>query len=269
MSYQYIHTEQEGPVARLWLHRPEVRNALHRGMIREITGFLQSIKNDPGIRILVLGGNGNAFCAGADMNWMREAAGLSSTENRQDAMELARCLKELALLPKITIARVHGSAYGGAIGLMAACDLAVISKSCRLAFSEVRLGLIPATIAPYVMRKAHPGIHELLLTGKEFDGTAAATLHLATRAVPEDDLDATVNVLVQELLLAAPEAQLKIKKLISQFSREIPDDSMVFQTATWLAETRISPEAREGLAAFSEKRTPAWVVPFNTDSHGR
>jgi methylglutaconyl-CoA hydratase len=269
MSYQHIQTEKEGPVARLWLHRPQVRNALNLGMIREIAGFLQSIKHDSGIRILILGGHGNAFCAGADMDWMREAAGLSSTENRQDAMELARCLKELASLPKITIARVHGYAFGGAIGLMAACDLAVVSKPCRLAFSEVRLGLIPATIAPYVMRKAITGIHELLLTGKEFDGTAAATLHLATRAVPEADLDATVNALVQELLQAAPEAQMKIKKLISQFSREIPDDSMVFQTATWLAETRISPEAREGLTAFSEKRTPAWVFPSNPDSHVR
>jgi methylglutaconyl-CoA hydratase len=199
---------------------------------------------------------------------MTTAATLSGTENRHDAMELARCLKELATLPMITIARVHGSAFGGALGLLSACDLSVVSSTCRMAFTEVRLGLIPATIAPYVMRKADAGIHEYLLTGKGFDGNTAAALHLATHAVPEAELDVRTEALVEELLLAAPEAQRKVKALISQFSRETPDDSMVFHTASLLAEARISEEAREGLAAFAEKRTPSWAVRTNSDSHG-
>lgn len=269
MNNQFIHTEIQGPVARLRLNRPGSRNAIHSGMITEMIAFLQRISAEPSVRILVVEGEGPVFCAGADLNWMKSAGSLTADANREDAMDLARCLYLLYTLPRVTVARVQGAAFGGGIGLMAACDLAVIASDCSLAFTEVRLGLVPATIAPYILHKAHAGITEFLLTGSRFDGKTAVSLGLATVAVHEPELDSRLNSLVADLLQCAPEAQLKTRELIRTQGKQMPDESMVSSTASLLAEIRGSAEAREGIRAFLEKRQPAYAVNHNSISHAR
>jgi methylglutaconyl-CoA hydratase len=269
MNYQYIIAEMQGPLALLRLNRPASRNAIHGDMITEIISFLQQVKEDPSVRILVLDGAGDVFCAGADLKWMQKAGAMDDDANRKDARDLAQCLHLLYTIPKITVARVQGAAYGGAIGLMAACDLVVIANNCSLAFTEVRLGLIPATIAPYILQKAHTGIAEYLLTGSRFDGKTAVSLHLAAIAVEEAELDNRLNTLVTELLHAAPEAQLKIRGLIPTLGKQDPDDRVVSFTASLLADIRGSAEAREGIEAFLEKRQPNFVMNHNMISHAR
>jgi len=269
MNNQFIHTEIQGPVARLKLNRPASRNAIHGAMIEEIVSFLQSIRTDPFVRVLVVEGEGPAFCAGADLNWMQAAGTMDAASNTDDALAFARCLYLLYSLPIITVARVHGAAYGGGIGFMAACDLAVISSDCSLAFSEVRLGLLPATIAPYVLQKAHTGIDAYLLTGSRFDGNTAVFLGLATAAVDEPQLDARLHALVEDLLQAAPEAQLRARELIRTIRKHQPDENMVSSTASLLADIRASAEAREGISAFLENRQPTYVTNYNLISHAR
>lgn len=269
MDYQYTLTETQGPVAILRLNRPDKRNAIHGEMIIEMLSFLNQVKEDPSIRILILEGSGDVFCAGADLNWMQKAGTMDDEENTTDARGFALCLYMLYTLPAITVARVQGAAYGGAIGLMTACDLALVTENCSLAFPEVRLGLIPATIAPYVLQKAHPGIAEYLFTGSRFDGKRAVSLHLATMAVDEQELDNRLNALVTDLLHAAPEAQLKIRELLRIFGKQTPDESVVTYTASFLADIRRSLEAREGIGAFLEKRKPAFEMNHNLTFHAR
>ncbi len=262
MILQTIITEKQGAVARIWLNRPESRNALNLTMAEEIVTALQRFHTDPEIRIILLQGRGPSFCAGADLNWMKRTNGRTDAETLAESTLLASCYRELYESPRITVAGVHGAAFGGAIGFVSACDLAIATENCIFAFSEVNLGLIPAVISPYVLNKADKGkIMEYMLTGMKFNGKEAVSLGLVNRYVPDTDLDRSIEDLLTGLLNVAPGAQSRIKQLIRSLSGFSPDHAMVHHTASMLAETRVSEEASEGIRAFLEKRQPGWLNP--------
>jgi len=260
MSQQTIVTEINGPVARVWLNRPDSRNALNGVMLEEMLSSLKRINADARIRVIILQGKGTSFCAGADLEWMRQAPGLTREENYKESEWPARCFHELFSSEKITIAGVQGYAFGGAMGFIAACDMAVSTESAVFAFPEVRLGLIPVTIAPYVFHKTgRSAVLEYLLTGKRFTGPEAAMLGLVNRVVPDDDLTQHLGNLTADLLSTAPSAQRSVKKLFRSHISPEPDTSTIHHTASLLAETRVSDEAVEGIRAFLEKRRPSWI----------
>jgi methylglutaconyl-CoA hydratase len=259
MDLHAIITETEGAVARIWLNRPESRNALNREVMEEFQHALQIIHEDEKIRVIILRGRGITFCSGADLKWMEKASHLSKEENYLESALLSSCFNTLFTSPKITVAGVHGAAYGGAMGLIAACDLAVSSETAFYAFAEVKFGLVPATIAPYILHKTgNSHVLEYLLTGRKFGAAEAERLGLINRCVPDGQLEKSLTDLVVELLQTAPGAQRAIKKLFRSLSMK-PDSSAMESTASLLAETRVSDEAREGIRAFIEKRKPSWI----------
>jgi methylglutaconyl-CoA hydratase len=256
-----IVNEISGPLARLWLNRPGVRNALDKQMLEELFSTLEEINTNPDIRIISLRGMGSSFCAGADLGWMQKARDLSGEENYRESTLLAQCFHAMYTSPKIIVTGVHGAALGGAIGLVSASDIAVTTNTTVFAFSEVKLGLIPATVAPYLLRKSASGkIMEYLLTGRKFSGHDAVSIGLVNRSVPDEQFEQVHEDLLSELLKAAPDAQLKIKELIRSLTGSAPDISTMARTASILAETRVSDEAREGIQAFLEKRQPGWMT---------
>jgi methylglutaconyl-CoA hydratase len=247
--------ENQGSVATIWLNRPGVHNALNGAMISEFREAMQRLNTDPEIRIIVIRGKGPGFCAGADLLWMQQAARLAPEENYQECYSLARCFSEIATSPKITLALIHGSAIGGACGLIAAADLALATESAEFAFSEVRLGLVPATIAPYVIRKIGRACAlELMLTGRKFDAREAALIGFITRTWPDDDFDAGVSIMLKTALSGRPMAQRKIKALLNEWPDASVDESLVELTARLIAEVRVSEEAKEGISAFLQKQ---------------
>jgi methylglutaconyl-CoA hydratase len=261
INAQSIITEIRGPLARLWLNRPGVRNALDKQMLEELFSTLEDINNNPAIRIVSLRGMGSSFCAGADLGWMQKAHDLSGEENYRESTLLAQCFHALYTSPKIIVAGIHGAALGGAIGLVSASDMAVTTNTTVFAFSEVKLGLIPATVAPYLLRKSSSGkIMEYLLTGRKFSGHDAVSIGLVNRSVPDEQFEQVHEDLLNELMKAAPVAQLKIKELIRSLTGSAPDITTMARTASLLAEARVSEEAREGIRAFLEKRQPGWMT---------
>jgi methylglutaconyl-CoA hydratase len=248
-----------GGVARVTLERPQVHNAFDEAMIAALTAALAGVDADPAVRVVVLQGAGRSFCAGADLDWMRRTAGYSEDENLADARRLAALLATLANLAKPTLARVHGNAFGGGVGLCACCDIALCSDDARFALSEVRLGLIPATIGPYVVdaigaRQAR----RYFLTGERFDAATAQRIGLVHEAVPAADLDARVAALVGALLEAGPHAQQEAKRLVRRVRAGAIDAAMIEDTSRHIAAVRASPEGREGIDAFLARRNPAW-----------
>lgn len=260
MKEQTIITEIKGPLARLWLNRPGVRNAMNRQMLEELFSGIEKINGNPEVRIVSLQGMGSSFCAGADLGWMQKAHDLSGEENYRESILLAQCFHAIYTSPKIIVAGIHGAALGGGIGLVSASDLAITTNTTVFAFSEVRLGLIPATVAPYLLRKSSGGkIMEYLLTGRKFSGHDAVSIGLVNRSVPDEQFEQVHEDLLSELLKAAPDAQLKIKELIRSLTGSAPDIAVVAKTASMLAEARVTEEAREGIRAFLEKRQPGWM----------
>ncbi len=254
-----FHTDLDARgVATLWLDRPELHNAFDDALIAALTAELGRLAADRSVRILVLGGRGKSFSAGADLNWMKRMAGYSEAENRRDADALAGLMRVLDTFPKPTLARVHGAAYGGGVGLVACCDIAVAGETAVFCLSEARLGLIPAVISPYVVAAMGArAARRYFLTAETFDAPTARSLGLV-HAVAEA-LDAEIERILVPLLAAGPEAQRECKSLIARVSRGAIDDAMVDDTAARIARIRVSPEGREGIAAFLEKRRPAWV----------
>jgi methylglutaconyl-CoA hydratase len=257
-----LNVDRQGGVARVTLNRPEVRNAFDDSLISELKKTFGEIERDPSIRVLVLAGNGPAFCAGADLNWMKRMAGYGHAENLADARALAGMLAALERLPKPTIARVHGPVFAGGTGLVAACDIAVGTPEAKFCFSEAKLGLSPATISPYVIRAiGEREARRYFLTAEVFDAAEALRIGMLSILVSNEELDATVENLVKHLLAGGPEAHAGIKALIRAVAGRPIDAALVDDTARRIAEIRASPEGKEGIASFLEKRKASWCSP--------
>jgi methylglutaconyl-CoA hydratase len=251
--------ERSGKVLTLRLNRPEVRNAFDADLIAHLTVALQEIGADPKVKVLVLAGAGAAFSAGADLQWMRAMAAASEQENLDDALALARLMRTLDELPKPTVARVHGAAFGGAVGLIACCDIAIGSTDARFALSESRLGLLPAVISPYVI--AAIGARQArrwFASAEAFDAATAAQIGLLHQAVAPGALDAAVQRQVELLGQAGPLAAAGAKALVRRVVAVGDDASLDRDNAALIARLRVSAEGQEGLNAFLEKRDPNW-----------
>src|SRR5262245_16122522 len=253
--------EKRGQVAYVTLNRPQIRNAFDEARIADLAAALAKLDADATVRAVVLAGAGSAFCAGADLNWMKRMAGYGYEQNLADARALAAMLKTLDRLSKPTVARVHGPAFAGGTGLVAACDIAVGSPEALFALTEVKIGLSPATISPYVIRAiGERAARRYFLTGERFGAEEAHRLGLLSLLVPSEKLDAAVDDLLKHLVQGAPEAMRKIKDLIRAVSRGGPvSDELIDDTAQRIAEIRVSPEGKEGIGSFLEKRKPAWL----------
>ncbi|MDX1376119.1 MAG: enoyl-CoA hydratase/isomerase family protein [Burkholderiales bacterium] len=248
-------------VATLTLNRPEIRNAFDDAQIERLTKALRDLEADAGVRVVVIAGNGPAFCAGADLNWMKRMAGYSYAQNLADAQALAGMLRTLDRMTKPTIARVHGPAFAGGTGLVAACDIALGTPQAKFCLSEAKLGLSPATISPYVVRAMGARMaRRYFLTAEVFDAEEAHRVGLLSALVSADALDAALEGIVAQLLAGGPRAIAEIKDLIRAVSAGPLDDAMIADTARRIAEIRVTEEGREGIAAFLEKRKPAWTV---------
>jgi methylglutaconyl-CoA hydratase len=246
-------------VATLWLNRPQVRNAFDESLVAAVTTAVSDLSHDSAVRVIVFAGRGPAFCAGADLGWMARLAALSPDENLADAQRLARMFKAIDDCAKPTIARVHGACFAGANGIVAACDMAVAAPEARFCFSEVRLGLVPATIGPYVLRAiGHRAASRYLLTAETFGAAVAETIGLVNAVVAADQLDAHVAALAATLAGCAPEALTRTRQLIRGVAGRAIDESLLLETARCIAEARASAEGREGMRALLEKRSPSW-----------
>jgi methylglutaconyl-CoA hydratase len=256
----HLLVEKKDGVARVTLNRPEVRNAFDDALIAELKKAFTELERDESVRVMVLAGNGPAFCAGADLNWMKRMAGYGYHENVGDARALAEMLASLDAMSKPTIARVHGPVYAGGTGLVAACDFAVGTAEAKFCFSEAKLGLSPATISPYVIRAiGERAARRYFLTAEVFDAAEAYRIGLLSALVAADQLDSSLDALLKNLLTGGPQALAKIKQLIRAVSGRTLDDALIADTARRIAEIRVSPEGKEGIAAFLEKRKPSWT----------
>jgi methylglutaconyl-CoA hydratase len=260
-TFKTIDVADRNGVALVTLNRPDRHNAFDETMIAELTEALAAIEASPRTRAVVLLGAGESFCAGADLAWMERMAGFSYEENVGDARALAHLLQALAALPKPTIARVHGPVYGGGVGLVACCDVAVAAMQATFALSEAKLGLIPATIGPYVIEAIGArAARRYFLTAERFDAAEAYRIGLVHDIVPSlEALDERVNELLGHLMLAGPHAQAAAKALVRAVAHRPIDERVVADTAERIASIRATDEAREGIAAFLTRRSPAWV----------
>ncbi len=257
-----LQIEKKDGVARVTLDRPDVRNAFDDALIARLTEAFEQIGADASVRAVVLAGNGPAFCAGADLNWMKRMAGYGYEQNLADAQALADMLAALDRLPKPTIARVHGPAFAGGTGLVAACDIAVGAPEAKFCFSEAKLGLSPATISPHVMRAiGERAARRYFLTAEVFDAAEAEKIGLLSVLVSSRELDSFIDGLLKHLLAGGPVAMGKIKELVRAVANRPVDDALARDTAKRIAEIRVSPEGREGIASFLEKRKPGWCSP--------
>ncbi|WP_454725385.1 MULTISPECIES: enoyl-CoA hydratase/isomerase family protein [Cupriavidus] len=246
-------------VATVTLNRPDVRNAFNETVIAELTGAFRALGSEPSVRAIVLAGNGPAFCAGADLNWMKKMAGYSHDENRSDALTLAQMLHTIWACPKPVIARIHGDAYAGGVGLVAACDIAVAAEGVTFCLSEARLGLLPATISPYVIRAlGEQASRRYFITAERFGAAAALRLGFVHEVVPADALDAKVAELAATLAANSPNAVRESKRLVREVAGRAVDEDLLAETAERIAAIRASEEGREGVKSFLEKRAPAW-----------
>ncbi len=254
-----VRRQQQGPVAYLWLARPSRRNALDEAMIAALREAVLDCSRDTQVRALVIGGDGELFCAGADIDEMRQLVAEGEDANRRQAEALADLLATIHHCPKPVIARVHGAAYGGGVGLLAACDLVIATPEARFALTEVRLGIAAAIIAPYVVRRIGAArTCELALTGEPIDAQRACHIGLVTEVAPEGTLDAAVARALAALLRGGPQAQVAVKRLVDRVAGDPAALGPIL--AVELARLRASPEGWEGLCAFLEKRRPAWCL---------
>ena len=248
-------------VSTVTLNRPYVRNAFNQEVIAELTAVFLELGRRPEVRCVVLAASGTAFCAGADLNWMKRMAGYSREENLDDATALARMLEVIYECPKPTIAKVQGDVYAGGLGLVAACDIAIAADTAHYCVSEVRIGLIPATISPYLIRAMGArAAHRWFLTAERFGAAQATACSLVHEAVPAGDLDARVAALARTLVQAGPEAVKACKKLLHDVAGQEMSDSLLEDTAERIADIRVTPEGREGIGAFLDKRKPNWLI---------
>lgn len=251
--------DHSGPVVRVTLNRPDVRNAFNEEVIADLTAWARSVPGS-GARVAVLAGAGKAFCAGADLNWMSKTIAYSRDENVRDAGAMAAMFNALDTLPIPLIGRVHGAALGGGVGLAAICDIVVSAEDAVFGFTEAKLGILPAVIAPFTLRKIGvAAARELFLTAARFDADRAREIGLVHAVVPEADLDPRVDGYARELLTSAPDAIAGAKQLIASVANRAPAD-VADLTADTIARHRVSTEGQEGMRAFLEKRQAPWIT---------
>ena len=259
--YSTLSIERQDRVATIWMDRPDVFNAFDEQLIADLGAACAELDADASVRVVVLAGRGKHFSAGADLNWMKRASVFTEEENRADARKFAHMLRALSDMCKPTVARVQGAALGGGTGLAAACDMAVASVDAQFATSEVKFGIIPAVISPYVLRAIGPR-HALryFQSGERFSAQRALAMGLVTEVCERDQLDATIAQLVGLLMSGAPLAQQSAKHLIAAVDGCPIDAAISEETAQRIARQRATSEAKDGISAFLEKRTPAWLL---------
>ncbi len=259
MTDSVLYNLDDRGVATVTLNRPEKHNAFDDALIKELTKIFKKVADDKNVRAMVLAANGKSFCAGADVNWMKRMAGYTFDQNVSDANALANMLWHLNYMPKPTIARVQGAAFGGAVGLVACCDMAVGSKLSKFCLSEVKLGLIPATISPYVIAAMGARIARRYFTTAEvFSARRARRLGLLSETVTEEELDSTIEDLLEHILRNGPAATAAAKQLIFDVCDQPAEEELIEKTSLRIATIRVSEEGQEGLTAFLEKRPPSW-----------
>lgn len=250
-------------VAVVWMAREAVRNAFNETMIAELTATFARLGADAGVRAIVLAGRGPSFCAGADLDWMRRMSAYTLDENRADAAKLAEMLRTIDTCPKPTLARVHGDAYAGGMGLLAACDMAFAATSANFCLSETKLGLVPATISPYVIRAIGPAAaRRYMLTAEKFDASEAFRVGLVQDLAPPDVLDAQINETLGALMITSDAAVATTKALIRDVAGRAIDADLIALTVERIAQARAADDGREGVAAFLGKRKARWVAEY-------
>lgn len=260
MNFQTIAVTVHQHVATVTLNRPEVRNAFNEIMIGEIGGAFRALGADAGIRAIVLAADGPAFCAGADLNWMQKMAGYTREENLADAAQLADMLRTIYACPKPVVAKVQGDCYAGGMGLVAACDIAVAIETSNFCLSEAKLGLIPATISPYVIKAMGENpARRYFLTAERFSAAEAHRIGFVHEVASADALDATTAGIVKALVSNSPNAVKEAKQLVQDMAGTPLTDALIADTAERIADIRSSEEGKEGVRAFLEKRKPGWL----------
>ncbi|MBI1892101.1 MAG: enoyl-CoA hydratase/isomerase family protein [Burkholderiales bacterium] len=260
MTYQTIELECKDRVATVSLNRPHLRNAFDELVIAELTQAFHQLGTDDEVRVIVLAANGPAFCAGADLTWMQKMAAYSPEENRADAARLAEMLRTIYACPKPVIAKVQGDCYAGGMGLVAACDIAIASGSAHFCLSEVKIGLIPATIGPYVVKAmGERAAHRYFLTAERFSAYEAKQIGFVHETVLPDALDAKVKEIVNAVLLVSPHAVKEAKRLVCDVAGAPLTLSLIADTVERIAGIRASDEGKEGVEAFLQKRLPSWL----------
>ena len=260
MNYETLLVTVADKVATVTLNRPDLRNAFNEQAIAELARVFDELGRHDAVRAIVLAANGPSFCAGADLNWMKKMAGYSHDENEADAMRLADMLRTIYLCPKPVVARVQGDCYAGGMGLVAACDIVVASETAGFCLSEVKLGLIPATISPYVIKAmGEQAARRYFITAERFDAAEAQRIGVAHDVVAPEALDATVANIVKALVNNSPHAVRQAKTLVREIVGQPVDDALLRDTAGRIAAIRASTEGREGVASFLEKRKPTWI----------
>lgn len=261
MNFQYLQLEQQQQVATVWINRAELHNAFNTQVIEELNQCFQSLNQRDDIRVVVLAGRGKSFSAGADLNWMKQAGEASQADNEADALKLAKMLQSLATLKQPTIARVQGVAFGGGMGLASACDMCVASTDAKFATSEVRLGLAPSTISPYVIRAIGARqASRYFLTAERISAEQGKAIGLVHEVTTPEQLDSKIQEIIDTLLLGGPEAQAASKQLIQMVSQESLSEDLLVQTAQHIAHMRQGAEAKNGLHAFLNKQNPQWIA---------
>ena len=259
MNFTTIKIDQRGPVAWVILNRPEIRNAFNNVMISEIAEAFRAINQRKDLRIVVVTGEGNAFCAGADLKWMGDVLKYTYDENLKDSLKLAEMFHLMFTCPLPTIARVNGPAIGGGCGIAAVCDIVIASDKAVFSLSEVKLGLVPACISPYVIRRmGDKNCREFFLTGERLTAERALAAGLANQVTPHDKLDDAVNARIEQLVSSGPQALAMCKELLEK-APNIPEPEVGKYTAEVIARLRMGDEGQEGMKAFFEKRKPKWA----------
>ena len=259
-NYKTIEFEIKNDLGTVWLNRPKIHNAFNEVMISELLDIFQQVNKMDEIRIVMLRGRGKSFCAGADLNWMRGVAGYSYEQNYRESLNLSKCFYAIYTCAKPTMAVVHGAAIGGANGLLAACDFAYADDNTVFSLSEVKIGIVPACISPYVTKRVGEyGSKELMLTGKRFKGPEAEKHRLVNKSLPPELIEAHLQSVIKVLRTSGPKAMTHCKNLIFDISNKLTLEEAVESTARMIAEIRASDEGQEGMDAFLNKRKPDWV----------
>jgi len=259
MKYTAIEVQREEDIAIVSLNRPEVHNAMNEPMMKELTDCFRKLSIDDTIRIIILTGKGTSFCAGADLYWMKSMVKYSKDENMKDSRLLQDLYESIYNSPKITLAKVNGAAFGGGLGLFAACDIALAIPGCTFSFSEVKLGIIPSVISTYILRRIFSLAHvkRLFITGERFSSEYAERIGLIDVIIPEDELDDYIQKYISKVRTSGPKAVFEVKNLLNSYET-LTIDTFKEHTVSKISELRVSDEGQEGITAFLEKRKPRW-----------